>query len=277
MTLSPFSIHPNSLLATAWPALQEEVRVRFEEWSPAGRPSAKTTETEIASVAASANSGLVVMPSRPRPTLLRGLPPNYQLGRPTLSAALSRKGGAPRISDIELFFTGRRHTPLRPPSRATCSPGVLGIAVHALLEEAARLRTAKRLGCLQNTAQRIEPPHRRAGTLVWHRPNPAAAIAAQALHWPLSASQDPIAQWILSPHADRHRSSLDRSHRKAPSLTVRVDRVFRAGPDPGSEGKQAWWIVDYKTAHSGAPGQNPSAALPEFRKLFRAPNSKPMP
>ena len=47
---------------------------------------------------------------------------------------------------------------------------------------------------------------------------------------------------------------------------VRVDRVFRAGLTPGSEGDEAWWIIDYKTAHAEAP--DPAAALPELRARF---------
>jgi hypothetical protein len=47
---------------------------------------------------------------------------------------------------------------------------------------------------------------------------------------------------------------------------VRVDRVFRAGLTPESDGEQAWWIVDYKTVHAAAP--DPAAALPALRTLF---------
>ena len=49
---------------------------------------------------------------------------------------------------------------------------------------------------------------------------------------------------------------------------VRVDRVFRAGLEPQSEGRQAWWIIDYKTAHAGDPDRAPAATLPALRKLF---------
>jgi ATP-dependent exoDNAse (exonuclease V) beta subunit len=48
--------------------------------------------------------------------------------------------------------------------------------------------------------------------------------------------------------------------------TVQVDRVFRAGLVPQSEGEEAWWIVDYKTAHADHP--DPAAALPELRRVF---------
>jgi hypothetical protein len=46
-----------------------------------------------------------------------------------------------------------------------------------------------------------------------------------------------------------------------------VDRVFRAGLEPLSEGQQAWWIIDYKTANSDNP-DDPAAVLAALRKLF---------
>ena len=48
--------------------------------------------------------------------------------------------------------------------------------------------------------------------------------------------------------------------------TVQVDRVFRAGLSRCPTGDQAWWIIDYKTAHADTLA--PAAALPELRELF---------
>jgi hypothetical protein len=45
-----------------------------------------------------------------------------------------------------------------------------------------------------------------------------------------------------------------------------VDRVFRAGLEPLSEGTAAWWILDLKTAH--AADLDSAAALPELRLQF---------
>jgi hypothetical protein len=94
----------------------------------------------------------------------------------------------------------------------------------------------------------------------------AAQVAAQALYLTLDASRSSIAQWILSPHAEA-ASEVRWAGIVAGALrTVRVDRVFRAGLSPQSEGADAWWIVDYKTAH--ADNLDPAAALPELRELF---------
>jgi len=94
----------------------------------------------------------------------------------------------------------------------------------------------------------------------------AANIAAQALQLALSASHDLIGQWILSPHAEAASEVRWAGFVAGALSTVRVDRVFRAGPQPQSEGEDCWWIIDYKTAH--ADNLDPAVALPELRKLF---------
>jgi hypothetical protein len=82
----------------------------------------------------------------------------------------------------------------------------------------------------------------------------------------LDASQDPNGAWILSPHAEAASEVCWSGVVGGKVSTVRVDRVFRAGLTPQSEGKAAWWIVDYKTAH--ADSLDPATALPTLRPLF---------
>jgi ATP-dependent exoDNAse (exonuclease V) beta subunit len=142
----------------------------------------------------------------------------------------------------------------------------LGSAVHALLEELARLRGTNDWNASRAALQRFEPRIAAQVRASGMDQAKAAAIAAQALQLALSVSRDPIAQWILSPHADA-ASEVRWAGVVAGALsTVRVDRVFRAGLDPVSEGEDCWWIVDYKTAHPD--NLDPAAALPELRKLF---------
>jgi ATP-dependent helicase/nuclease subunit A len=38
--------------------------------------------------------------------------------------------------------------------------------------------------------------------------------------------------------------------------TLRGDRIFRAGPEPGSAGETHLWIIDYKTSRHGASGMD---------------------
>jgi len=143
---------------------------------------------------------------------------------------------------------------------------VLGTAVHSLLEELARLRVrfdwpAVRFA-LPAHEPRIAAQIRAAGIA----PSQAAQIAASALQIALNASQDPTAQWVLSPHPEA-ASEVRWSGIVSGTLTnVRVDRLFRAGLTPLSEGDAAWWIVDYKTAHADNP--DPAADLLQLRALF---------
>jgi ATP-dependent exoDNAse (exonuclease V) beta subunit len=246
-----------SLLATAWPALEEEVRARFENW----KAGAGKTETEIETIAAAAESNLLVMPSPAMPTVLRRLPPDYQHATAAIPESDSpQRQGAPGLASEtwENSFYARHEGGLL--SR------ILGTAVHSFLEELARLRIGLEWdaarAALQQFAPRIAAQVRAAGV----EPAKAAAIAAEALNHALNASRDPTGQWILSPRPQAE-SEVRWAGVVAGSLrTVQVDRVFRAGLAPQSEGDQAWWIVDYKTAHPDHA--DPAAALPELRRLF---------
>ena len=95
---------------------------------------------------------------------------------------------------------------------------------------------------------------------------PTIELAEPTTFATLDAARDPIAQWILAPHSEA-ASEVSWSGVIDGALTsVRVDRVFSAGLDPQSEGQDAWWIVDYKTAH--ADGLDPAIALPQLRAVF---------
>jgi len=286
-----------SLLATAWPALEEEVRARFEDWKTAAAP----VEAEIESLAASAESNLLVMPSPAKPTLLCRLPPGYQPEQPTSESPTPAKmqdapsfrrlsgeragshESQPSISSPVTEILGAPEPALSLPKgldsetwESTLYPRhqggrlsrALGVAVHALLEELARLRTSMDWIAARAALQRFEPRIAAQVRASGVDQVQAATIAAQALQLAHNASQDPVGQWILSPRAEAG-SEIRWAGVVAGNLhTVQVDRVFRAGLNPQSEGRQAWWIVDYKIAHAGTPGQDPAAALPELRKLF---------
>jgi ATP-dependent exoDNAse (exonuclease V) beta subunit len=238
-----------SLLSTAWPALEEAVRQKFDDWK------LNVQEAEIEAIAAEGTGNLLVMPSPEKPTMLRRLPLDYQPSQPSDVAAQSQ-------SDLVGLSASRLYSR----HEGGVLSRVLGSAVHALFEELARLRTihdwdAARAG-LQRLEPRIAAQIRAAGV----GPAQAATLAAQALDTAMRASRDPVAEWILSPHTEaasevRWAGVIDGMLR-----TVQVDRVFRAGWMPQSEGQQAWWIVDYKTAHSD--NVDPAEALPKLRPLF---------
>jgi ATP-dependent exoDNAse (exonuclease V) beta subunit len=267
-----------SLLATAWPALGEEVRSRFEEWKAAeeAKTASQPEPADIESIAASAQGNLLIMPSPPRPTLLRRLPPNYrplqttEANSPDVSPTTT--AGAPSIPRPYAEWVGNHESnPASPESLYTRHEGglltrALGTAVHAFLEALARLRTNSDWPAAREALTRLEPriaAHVRATGL---DPSQAARIAAEALRHALNASRDPAGQWILSPRADAVSEASWTGIVSGSLHTVRIDRVFRAGPTPDSEGDDCWWIVDYKTAH--ADTLNSQAALPALRLQF---------
>jgi ATP-dependent exoDNAse (exonuclease V) beta subunit len=142
----------------------------------------------------------------------------------------------------------------------------LGTAVHALLEQLARLRATNdwdvSRAALVLHEPRIAAQVRASGV----DPTQAGSIAAQAIAIALDASRDPNCQWILSSHPGALSEVRWTGILNGALTSVRVDRVFRAGLNPQSEGNEAWWIVDYKTAH--AENLDPAAAALQLRPLF---------
>lgn len=138
----------------------------------------------------------------------------------------------------------------------------LGTAVHACLEIlASRLRDGS-----QPSALLAELPS-------W-TPRIAAILRADGLPRATvdrltretratleNALQDPNGHWLLAPHShsDNEYSLtawFDAHDHAAQPTTVRIDRVFHAGPEPGALGDSFLWIIDYKTARHSAAGLN---------------------
>jgi ATP-dependent helicase/nuclease subunit A len=128
----------NSLLATAWPALEEEVRARFDDWKTAREKSLAGEDQVIESIAAS-ESNLLVMPTPAKPTLLRRLrrSANYVPAQSKCSSPISlRKGWEQNSRIVGLSVIGTLH----PRHEGGKLSRAFGTAVHSLLEELARLR-----------------------------------------------------------------------------------------------------------------------------------------
>ncbi len=255
----------NSLLATAWPAVEEEVRQRFDAWNEeqaAALSSASLSSDrqpgELTTLAAAAESNLLQMPSQPKPTRLRRLPPDF-------SPAGQSRLAVDRLLTVD---SAPANAPLYARHEGGLASRALGTAVHALLQQLARLRAVSdwpsARAALQQFAPRIRAEIRSAGV----DPAQAESLAAQAMRLALNASNDPTAAWILSPHPGaaseiRWTGIVDGSIH-----SVQIDRLFQAGAAPHSEGQAVWWIVDYKTAH--APAALPDAApdLAALRSLY---------
>jgi ATP-dependent exoDNAse (exonuclease V) beta subunit len=252
----------DSLLGTAWPALQSDINQRFATWKssfaePEAEPEAEAEAEPIIldTLAASASSNLFVMLAPIKPTLLRRLPTDYRLAKEeldTMSTAQSVIG----LGDDPFY---QRH-------EGGLLSRALGTAVHVFLESLSKLRKStnweQARADLKQFQSGIAAKIRATGV----EPSKSSAIAAEALRLALDASSDPTGNWILSPHSD-DSSEVRWTGVVAGSLrTVQVDRLFRGGLTPLSSGDEAWWIIDYKTAH--ADSLDPPIALSGMRKLF---------
>ena len=139
----------NSLLATAWPALEEEIRQRFEEWNSHVRKQPEPGE--VISIAAGEENVIVL----PRPTVLRRLPAGFESAT-VIDASLSTSESVIGLNDSAY----QRH-------EGGLSSRSLGNAAHKLLEELARLRLtldwSASLTALESMRPRITAMVRSAG------------------------------------------------------------------------------------------------------------------
>jgi len=240
-----------SLLSAAWPALEDEVRARFDEWRT------RQAKPETVSLAAASESNLIEMPSpsdsEGKPALIHRLPSDYE-PPPTGNGNESRQVAS--VVDGALY---RRH-------EGGVASRALGSAVHAFFEELADLRTSldweSARAALPASASRNATRVRVFGIPAVE----AHEIVKEALELTLRASRDPVTEWMLSPHPDASREAQWAGMIAGSLRTVRADLVFRAGNAPQVDGDDTWWIVDYKTAQAG--NMDPEQAMREMRPLF---------
>ena len=244
----------NSLLATAWPALEDEIRDCFATWTAKRRnqPQPGTIEQ----IAAEAQIVEFLRPARPTP--MRRLPANYQSVRIGLaSPALAPSSSGADTADPQLY---ERH-------EGGIVSRAFGRAVHRFMEELARLRLTQEWdparSLLRQSVPRIAADLRAAGLGAMQ----SSGLAAEALDIALRASRDPVCQWILSPHADAASEVRWVGVVQGTLRTVQIDRIFRAGEAPSKSGASHWWIIDFKT-HGPQPDFDPAAALSSLRALF---------
>jgi ATP-dependent exoDNAse (exonuclease V) beta subunit len=89
-----------------------------------------------------------------------------------------------------------------------------------------------------------------------HTQKDAQATAGRILHILMEVSRDPVAQWMLAAHPKVDDILLDfevplTALVQGAVRSVRMDRLFLAGPGPLAEGDDQPWIVDFKTATHG--------------------------
>ena len=254
------SLRTDSLLHAAWPAAQPNFA------SPASMADTKLGAPFIAPLS-DAMSGSNTRVSEPSGDL-------------DLAAAAVSHSNLQRLplafDPAARFAAARLHKlPYGDPDSDTASSQALfsrpegsfaarsfGNVVHAALEAfadriAIGTSPAALLAELPNWAPRIAALLRADG-LAQATVNRLARDTRNALE---NALRDPDGLWLLAPNScsaneyaltawpEAHGSREQASIRP---VSIRIDRIFRAGPEPHAPGEDILWIVDYKTSAHGA-------------------------
>ncbi len=267
----PELANPTGMLATAWPAVADDVQARFNAWLAQRTEAGKQTGSqalELVSLAAEAGK-LLQMPGAGQDAgplrmiagaaVLRRLPEGY---RPPEFASLGRSSsGTPQSAGRE-----ESQESLYARTEGGLRSRLLGTAIHSFLEELSELRRsmgpAEAANAVANALPAVTAQIRGQGlTRV-----AGERLAQEALAVTQEASTGSVGSWILAPHpeadAEARWTGLVRSGAggRERQWNLRPDRVFfaEAGPDleltvnTAGANEPVWWIIDYKT--SGADG-----------------------
>jgi len=231
---------PGSLLLAAWPTAEKHfvnIQVSSKPLTAPIMPMPPVAQAKyvLPELAAEANE---IMPTR-----LHRLPVGYRVRHLPSPIAKSLVGESltPAVSRFE-----------RP--EGTFEARAFGSAVHAFLEVvagrlAAGIDAHLLLTEIPSWGPRIAVVLRSAGLGAGaiQRLRPHVQLALQ------NALQDPAGLWLLGQHqqavTEHSLTSWDEAR-----ATVRLDRIFRAGPKPNLHGNDYLWIVDYKTTHHAGVG-----------------------
>jgi ATP-dependent helicase/nuclease subunit A len=230
---------PGSLLQAAWPTAEKHfvnIQVSSKPLTApvVTLPAASQGKYVLPELAAEANEGIPVRCHR--------LPIGFRVRHLPSSIAKSS------YNESQSLPTSRFERP-----EGSFEARVFGSAVHAFLELiAGKLSDGMEADLLLNEipswGQRITAVLRSGGlaaAAIQHI-RPKVQLALQ------NALQDPAGLWLLG---QRQQAASEHSLTSWDELrsNVRLDRTFKAGPEPHRTGSDYLWIVDYKTTqHVGA-------------------------
>ena len=231
--------HHLSLLKSAWPAAQHY----FDQ------PAADAQRKPVAPVDSPALALAAAAADWPRPTLQR-LPLAFDPAA-RFTEARDQKlsyGDAVNVADPRQALFSR--------PEGSFAARSLGNAVHACLQILAdRIvnqgdSPAALLAELPSWSPRIAAILR-AGGLPPATINTLTRATLAALE---NTLRDPDGLWLLASHAGGDSELAVTALTPARVESVRIDRIFRAGPEPHAPGEDYLWIIDYKTTAHGSTG-----------------------
>lgn len=237
----------DSLLATAWPALEQEFVDTYQardQQIPI--PFPQPGIVDIAAVASSSHLPLV----------LRRLPSDIAI-QPTREN-VTVAGTFYRLADDREPFE-------RP--EGSRQQRVIGSIIHALLERLSRIFSSNPSFTVTEIRALLQPQAAAMLRAAAFPSDQSATYLADIMAAVESAAADRVGRWLLSPHPEAQSEASWTGWVNGRLQTLRADRVFRAGAAPLGEGQDYFWIVDYKTAlYSGGDVAGFLAQQREFYK-----------
>jgi ATP-dependent helicase/nuclease subunit A len=234
----------NSLLKTAWPALQAVFAAEFEKRKSLQQnkeivfPASPAGEHEFGEVLETvAAVGGVSTFHRLRPDWKHA----SQAADIPWAAQLT---AAPAIAD---------DAAQRP--QGSRSSRILGTTVHVLFERVVRLLARGRSA--PELLSMLPEFHLQALTLTRNQglpPQEVDDLAGSAVQAVEEALADPAGLWILGPRQKAQTEASWTGMVGGAPRTLRIDRSFLAGPEPLLDDPSCLWIIDYKTANHSQAG-----------------------
>ena len=223
-----------SLLQAAWPA----AKARFEEQ----RGAAAEVAGGLALAAAGEEDDTKVEADVLRPALLERFPSGFD---PLERFRRERRAEAGGSEEMLARFE-------RP--EGSFAARSFGNAVHAFLELSAE-RLAAGVSAPMLGAEVLGWKDRIATVLRGDGLAPAVVerLAGRVIVALANTLRAPVGVWLLGTRVEPQSEYAMTTWNEGWSR-VRMDRVFRAGAEPGTGGSEFLWIVDYKTGTHGAEG-----------------------
>ncbi|HEY0161737.1 MAG TPA: 3'-5' exonuclease, partial [Edaphobacter sp.] len=226
-----------SLLRAAWPAAEPH----FVDVTAGAKPLIAPVLTMPSPIEEAVLPALAAEAEEPRAAILRRLPLSF--------VPSSRLQAATKLSITR--EPSQPSTPFKRPE-GSFEARAFGTTVHAFLEQiATRLASSADPQTLLEQVAGWSP--RISAVLRNHGVPPQAieALTARVLHALEASLRHPEGLWVLraDQEAFTEHALISWEERRS---SVRLDRIFRAGPEPFAPGNDYLWIVDYKTTvHSG--------------------------
>ncbi len=285
-----------SLLAAAWPALAPTLQARVDRYL-ARRPEAPAAEAAAipmpASLTLAASAELakfiqVVGPLESDRSVNADRASESTAASPLLIARLPLHRSTPGPAADLSFAVPSAPRSARTPAlylrgaEGSIAARARGTALHALLEwltlrlaakpdESSNApATPRSLDPFREPLEHLARRHLQSSGLP---PGSSLASAARELaRIALRAAASPSGRWLLHPHPGaRSEVSWQLWEGEGTLRTIRMDRCFLAGDEPGTLGNSCFWIIDYKTGtHTLANAEDRAAWVAAQRALYGA-------